>query len=227
MQCNCFAVVTPLDQALFFVLLLLVFVLTVVAFGFSWYLGRRRQPLSPYSGKPLRLARDIAFSNAEKVMRYLYDLKQYDNRIFLLKRSALCRETGRIFPNAVIWFDIIQLDWSFLNKRYPGLYVSWGSLSAEQQQEIREAHHTLEGYQTGYSSPNPSPRGITPEYAYCSPGPLYVDMTTKVLVGWKCVPNTDLEVLIVQKPVDFNAQLSHLARSTIAMKKQHDQHKGP
>ncbi|HEV8052714.1 MAG TPA: hypothetical protein VGP47_09475, partial [Parachlamydiaceae bacterium] len=79
-------------------------------------------------------------------------------------------------------------------------YVSWGSLTAEQQGIIRNGHDSLEGFQTDFSSPNPLPRAVEAKYALSKPGPLYVDINTKVLLGWKCVPDTDLEVLIVQKP---------------------------
>ena len=82
-----------------------------------------------------------------------------------------------------------------------GNYVSWGSLTKESQDAIRDAHASLDGFQTSESSPTPSPRAIEPEYVYTKPGPLYVDLETKVLLGWKVVPGTELEVLIVQKPI--------------------------
>jgi hypothetical protein len=87
-----------------------------------------------------------------------------------------------------------------LHKRYPGNYVSWGSLTSEQQKVIMESHHLFEGYQNEFSCPIPSPRLIEPEYSFTKPGPLYVDVDTKVLLGWKCVPDTEFEVLIVTKP---------------------------
>jgi hypothetical protein len=136
-----------------------------------------------------------------KVLRYLYSLHEYDNRIFDIEKAAYCRETGRIFPRALNWFNAIQVDWSFLQKRYPGNYVSWGSLSEEQKSIIQNLHASLEGYQIQYSSPQPSPKKIDPKYAYTKPGPLYVDLETGILLGWKIVPDTDLEVLIVQKPL--------------------------
>jgi len=97
--------------------------------------------------------------------------------------------------------DTVKVDWTFLQKRYPGIWVSWGSLNSDQQRAISDAHESLEGFQTEVSSPSPAPRAIEPEYAYTKPGPLYVDIQTKVLLGWKVVPGTELEVLIVQKPV--------------------------
>lgn len=120
--------------------------------------------------------------------------------MFNLDKAALCRETGRLFPNAVTWYGTIKVDWTFLNKRYPGHYISWGSLSDYQQEIIRSAHETVEGFQTEYSSRRTAPSQVEPFYAMTVPGPLYVDLDTKVLLGWKCVPLTDLEVMIVQKP---------------------------
>jgi hypothetical protein len=93
------------------------------------------------------------------------------------------------------------VDWTFLQKRYPGHWVSWGSLSKEQQEAIRDVHESLGKFQTQESSPTPAPRAVEPEYAYTKPGPLYVDLETKILLGWQVVPGTDFEVLIVQKPI--------------------------
>lgn len=123
--------------------------------------------------------------------------------MFDFEKAALCRETGRIFPNAVSWLGIIKVDWTFLNKRYPGNYVSWGSLSDSQQEMIRSYHHSLEDFQTEISCKEPAPSKVDPESAASIPGPLYVDLDTKVLLGWKSVPLTDLEVLVVQKPKNF------------------------
>lgn len=170
-------------------------------FWIGWRMTRRSLSISPYTGVPLRRAAEISYYSAEKVLKYLYDLQQYDNRIFRLSRAAFCRETGRIFQECVTWYDVIHVDWNFLQKRFPGNYVSWGSLSKELKEFIRESHDTLEGFQTKESSPTPAPRMIEPDYVYTKPGPLYVDPVTKVLLGWKQVPGTEFEVLIVQKPV--------------------------
>lgn len=129
-------------------------------------------------------------------------MHEYDNGLFDLSRAAICRTTGRIFPDSVTWHGSIRVDWNFLQKRYPGEYVSWGSLTQEQKTIIKEKHLSLEGFQTEFSSPKSSPRLIEPQYAYASPGPLYVDIRTGILLGWKCVPDTELEVLIVQKPFE-------------------------
>lgn len=181
--------------------ILLAFAFLFFVFWFGWWMSDRAMGISPYTGIPLRRATDLTYFAAERVLRFLFEFQQYDNRIFKLSRAAYCRETGRIFTNCVTWLDTVKVDWTFLQKRYPGSYVSWGSLNGDQQKAIRDAHDSMEGYQTESSSPTPSPRGIEPEYAYTKPGPLYVDIETKVLLGWKIVPATDLEVLIVQKPV--------------------------
>jgi len=195
------AVVDTMDVALFGILIL-VFVL--ILFGICiWgiWLTRRQDSLSPYSRLPMRLGSDLSYDSSERVLRYLYNLHQYDNRIFNLRRAAVCRETGRIFPDALTWYNKIKVDWTFLQKRYPGKYVSWGSLTTEQQESVLNVHDTVEGFETGFSAPQPQPKAIEAKYAFSTPGPLYVDLETKVLLGWKQVPGTDLEVLIVQKPV--------------------------
>ena len=192
--------VDTVNTVLFSLVILLVFMLFCGIFFFGIWLNRRPLSVSPYSRLPMRRGSDLSYYAAEKLLRFLYETHQYDNRIISLKRAAVCRETGRVFSNAVTWYDKIELDWTFLQKRYPGAYVSWGSLSPEQQESIRNIHDSLEGFQTGFSSPNPAPKAIEAKYALAKPGPLYVDINTKVLLGWKCIPNTDLEVLIVQKP---------------------------
>lgn len=186
---------------IFFALaILLCLVLLFCLFWYGFWSSRHNRSLCPYTGLPLRRATDIAYYSAEKTLRYLYDYHQYDNQIFKLSRAAFCRDTGRIFQDCVTWYDAIIVDWNFLQKRFPGNFVSYGSLNHSQMEAIRNAHTTLEGFQTELSSPTPAPRGIEPEYAYTKPGPLYVDMETKILLGWKIVPGTELEVLIVQKP---------------------------
>jgi hypothetical protein len=49
----------------------------------------------------------------------------------------------------------------------------------------------------------PQPTLIEAKYAFTKPGPLYVDISTNVLVGWQIVPDTELEVLVVQKPLIY------------------------
>lgn len=182
-------------------IILLSFFLLIGLFWFAWRITQRFHSVSPYSGVPLRRATEIPYYSAEKIMKFLYNLRQYDNRIFKLSRAAFCRETGRIFQECVTWYDVIVIDWTFLQKRYPGNYVSWGSLSKELQEAISHSHATLAGFQTDESSPTPSPRMIESDYAFTRPGPLYVDPETKVLLGWKQVPGTEFEVLIVQLPI--------------------------
>lgn len=167
----------------------------------TWRASQGIQGVSPYTGRPLRRATDLPYFSVEKVFLYLHGYHQYDNSIFSLKKAAFCRETGRFFPNSVTWYNSIKVDWNFLRNRYPGHYVSWGSLTVDQQRLIRESHDSLDGYQTEKSCPNPIPRAVTPEYSYLKPGPLYVDFQTKVLLGWKVIPGTEFEVLIVQKPI--------------------------
>jgi hypothetical protein len=186
------------------VLMIAAFIL--IAFALLWiaiwflYFKKERPVLSPYSKMPLRKAITLPLPTIGKVHYYMESLGEYDNRMFSIRRAAFCRETRRLFPKGVNWFGRITVDWGFLRKRYPGHYVSWGSLQEDQQREVREHHYSLEGFQTESSSPVPSPNAVEPTYAYTIPGPLYVDLHTKVLLGWKVVPFTDVEVLIVQKP---------------------------
>lgn len=203
MSVKALAAVESTDVALFGIVILIIFLLLFAVFVFSVWLTRKSGSLSPYSRQPMRLGSELSYDSKVKVLRFLYELHQYDNRIFEIGRAAVCRETGRIFPNAVTWYNVIKLDWSFLQERYPGKYVSWGSLTEEQQEIVKAAHDTLKGFQTQFSSPNPQPKKIEAKYAFAKPGPLYVDIETNVLLGWQCVPRSELEVLVVQKPVNI------------------------
>lgn len=198
-----FADATTMNVALFGIFLLVVVLILMGLCVYAIWLSRRPHSLSPYSKLPLRLASDLPYYTCEKVLRYLYDMHEYDNRIFSIRKAAFCRETGRIFPFAINWHNQIDVDWTFLQKRHPGKYVSWGSLSQEQQEIIRSAHDSLNKFQTDFSSPHPQPKAIEAKYALAKPGPLYVDLETKVLLGWQCVPDTDMEVLVVQKPIRY------------------------
>ena len=180
--------------------ILVAFVVTIISYIFTVSLINKPPSFSPYAKVPLRRALDLSYDSKERVLRFLFNMYQYDNQMFDLEKAAFCRETGRIFSHAVTWYGVIKVDWTFLNKRYPGNYVSWGSLSDFQQEMIRESHVSLDGYQTEFSSRLAAPSQVEPFYSMTSPGPLYVDLDTKVLLGWKCVPLTNLEVLIVQKP---------------------------
>lgn len=186
---------------IFGALILISFAFLLFLFWMGWRITQRSEAVCPYTGVPLRRMTEISYFSKEKVLGYLYDLRQYDNRIFKLKKAAFCRETGRIFQDCVTIFDTIKIDWTFLHKRYPGNWISWGSLSREQQESFREVHNSLDKFQIFESSSNPSPRLVEPEYAYAKPGPLYVDLNTKILLGWQVVPGTEFELLIVQKPV--------------------------
>lgn len=185
-----------------FFLLLLLGTVAGLIFYFLHLLraGEGRADGCPYTGVPLRPASELSYLLKHQVAVYLRNLRSFDNRPFDIDKAAFSRDTGRLFPNSLTWTGAIRLNWGFLARRYRGHWVSWGSLSAEQQKEIRQAHVTLEGFQTEFSSRQPSPRLVEESFALTKPGPLYVDIDTKVLMGWKSVPDTSLEVLIVQKP---------------------------
>lgn len=198
-----FAVISTSEIVYFIVFVFFIFLLLIAFFGYSIWVSRTTTTLSPYTGLPLRSGAEINWMTAEKVLRFLYNMNDYHNRMFDVTRAGFCRETGRLFPDALNWYGVIKVDWSFLNKRFPGRFVSWGSLTEDQKLKISDRHRSLEGFQTKYSSSTPSPRKLEPLYAYAKPGPLYVDVDTGVLLGWKCVPDTELEVLIVQKPQEI------------------------
>lgn len=194
------AAITESQMIAFSIAILVIFVILFATFWISHKIMNQPPSNCPYTGRPLRRAEDLGYWEKERILRYLFTMREYHNRIFDIDRAAFCRETGRVFPDAVTWYGVVRVDWSFLQKRYPGHWVSWGSLTDLQRHAILEAHHKIEGYQMIYSSSDPNPRAITPEYAFTKPGPLYVDLETKTLLGWKIIPNSDFEVMVVQKP---------------------------
>lgn len=194
---------TSFQVFVFGITILAVFLLFFFIFVVSWRLSQKPPSLSPYSGMPLRPATCLSYFSIERVVKFLYPYRQYENRIFDFQKAALCRETGRIFPDCITWYDAIRVDWSFIQKKCQGNYVSWGSLTQDQKKAIQLLHDSLEGFQTELSSQNPAPRMIEEKYVLEKPGPLYVDIQSGILIGWKCVPDTELEVLIVQKPTVY------------------------
>lgn len=190
-----------LEKMLFLISLSILLLFFVLFFTF-WWLRRGvdvYQGTSPYTGNHLRSASELSYIIRERILRYLNEQTGYENRPFALNRASFCRDTGRIFPESVNWWGTSKVDWSFISKRAPGHYVSWGSLHHEDQERIRRIYGSLEGFQTQRSSSRAAPQLVEPEFIYLRPGPLYVDPTTDTLVGWQGVPGTDFEVLIVKK----------------------------
>lgn len=168
----------------------------------GWLLTKKPNiPRSPYTNLPVRRAEGLPYETKRRVYLFLEAIHQYDNRPFKFNRALHDRETGRLFQDAIDWKGKATLDWSFLQKRYPGTWISWGSLSDELKEQIRNRHENLDGFEIYTSSKQPSPRAIEAKYSYNRPGPLYVDITTGILLGWKVVTDTELEVLVVQHPI--------------------------
>ncbi len=196
------AVITNQDIVYFGALLFLILFGLAAMSIFNWWFSYNPACPSPYTGHPMRSGADLHWMTKEKVLRFLYNRHEYHNRMFDINKAAICRQTGRVFPDSVNWLGSLKTDWDFIAKRYPGDFVSWGSLTEIQRLHILDMHASLEGFQVDFSSSNPAPRDVEPDYALLSPGPLYVDISTGVLIGWQKVPETELEVLIVQKPVE-------------------------
>ncbi len=187
------------------VVLLVSFILVIGVMGamlwFGWWVSKKKGSFSPYSKMPMLLGLDVAPSMQRHVNDFLLSHPQPENSPIDFETASFCSETGRIFPGTVFRGMFVKLDWNFLQKRFPGNYVSWGSLSELEQGTIRLLHDSLSGYQTESSSPNSRPQEIDTHLAHMKPGPLYVDRISKVLLGWKEVPGTEFEVLIVQRPI--------------------------
>lgn len=156
---------------------------------------------SPYSGAVMQFGQDLAQSLQRHINEFLREFSSLENPEIDFTQAAICPITGRVFSNCVVKGKKISLDWTFLKKRFPGQYVSWGALPEDEKGMLRILHVSLDGFQTEQSSCNVRPEKIEREFALLSPGPLYIDRLTKVAMGWQRVPGTSFEVLIVQKPL--------------------------
>jgi hypothetical protein len=199
--------IEALGQEAIWMLIMSLFFVVVVMMGLlwlGWWVTQTRGSLSPYSKKPMMLGVDLAFSIKQQVEAFLTSLPQPENKPFDCTKAAICRETGRIFQDAVKRGEIIRLDWTFLQDRYPGNWVSWGSVDTTKQAIIKMCHRSLDPFQFEQSCPNTLPKDITPDFIFTKPGPLYVDVAKKTFLGWQKVPGTSFEVLVVKKP-DFES----------------------
>jgi len=196
--------IESLGQSAIFVLLFAFFLVLLMLSGllwFGWWVSNKRGSVSPYTKKPMALGIDVVPSIRHFVNDFLLSHPQPDNPEIDFDTCAICEETGRIFPDCVTRGELVRLDWTFINKRFPGNFVSWGSLSELEQGTLRMCHESLAGYQTEISSVFSRPSEVDSYYALMKPGPLLVDRQTKILLGWKEVPGTQFEVLIVQRPI--------------------------
>jgi hypothetical protein len=167
---------------------------------FGWKKEKVRGSVCPYCRETMSLGIDVARSISCMVDAFMQEQPQPDNPKIDFMTAAYCPTSGRIFPNCVGPHEQILLSWDFLNKRYKGTYVSWGSLSEEERGVLKLLHGSLEGYQTETSSKRLRPEDVEEEFTSLAPGPLYVDRKERVVIGWKKVPGTHFEVLIVQRP---------------------------
>ncbi len=123
------AVLSQQDIVYFGLLLLLVLFGLLITLIYNHWINRRSVCPSPYTKNPLRKGTDLHWLTTEKVLRFLYHLHDYHNQMFDINKAAYCRETGRIFPDSVTWSGAVKVDWGFLQKRFPGQFVSWGRLT--------------------------------------------------------------------------------------------------
>jgi hypothetical protein len=167
---------------------------------FGWKKEIRRGDTCPYTKEPMRLGMDIANSLTVYVNAFLQEQQKMDNPPIDFSKAAYCPKTGRIFTDCVSGGDQIYLGWDFLHKRCKGTFVSWGSLSEEEQGVLKLLHESVDEFQTEKSSKRLRLEEVEEEFAELAPGPLYVDRRERTLMGWKKVPGTYFEVLVVQRP---------------------------
>lgn len=188
-------------QALWLFIGSVVFILCLMLFmlWFGWWASQKRGSRSPYSGCPMMFGVDLPISVGKRINDFLGSFDPTDNPQIDLPFAAICRETKRVFPKCVIK-GFVSLSWRFLKDRCAGTWISWGSLTETQKAYFKLHHISLEGFQTGDSSQNRLPEHVGSYHALLKPGPLYVDLQTKKAMGWRMVPDTEFEVLIVKRP---------------------------
>ena len=145
---------------------------------------------SPYiKTSALRKIEDLHFEVFSLVEQYTQQEVPFKNQ-WSLEKALVCEQTGRIFPFKVKKFAFLPIPKSFHKKLHPGNWVQWDRLKETEKEYIKNAHTSLQGFNLAFQSP------------VAKPGPLYVDLNTGNLLGWKCVPNTDLEVIVFQASKD-------------------------
>ncbi|MGM0439745.1 MAG: hypothetical protein ACQEP8_01355 [Chlamydiota bacterium] len=181
-----------LASTLFLISLSLATVALVV--GLFWgarWMVKRPGGVSPYGGGQMLRGTELSMAAIKKIDHYLTRFESDANPNLEFSKAAVCKKTGRVFPNATTFWGIIIVGRNFLARRYPGDYKAWETLTVDEQEDIRKSHDTFDDYNLDYPDTE-------------KPGPLYVDMKTKTLLGWQCVPDTVLEVMIVQKSQNRN-----------------------
>jgi hypothetical protein len=193
----------PIDVPAILFLIAIFVVIVAVLFSLVWVGWKReavRGHVCPYCGAKMQLGIDVARSVAGMVNSFLDVQPSNGNPAIDFAKAAYCPRTGRIFPNCVTTSEQVTVSWNFLQERCPGTYVSWGSLSEEERGVLKILHDSFDGFQTEKSSVHSRPEDVEEEVSSLSPGPLYVDRQQKILLGWKKVPGTYFEVLVVQNP---------------------------
>ncbi len=181
-------------------ILIALFLFLIFIFWIVWKREGIRGDRCPYCKRPLRLGADVALSLAGIVNAFLQEEPQPENPPIDFLLASYCPQTGRIFPNTVTGKEHVILSWDFLKRCWLGTFISWGVLSEEERGVLRLLHGSLDGFQTEHSSNHVVPESVEEEFSSLAPGPLYVDQKTKVVIGWKKVPGTYFEVLVVQQP---------------------------
>ncbi|SCA58719.1 Uncharacterized protein AB751O23_AL_00190 [Chlamydiales bacterium SCGC AB-751-O23] len=188
------------SMAIFWVIVLGISALIFLFSLTGWWIFNGRIGKSPYLGGILLNGYEISFPAIEKMHQFFLKYHNADNPIFDLNKATVCKTTGRIFPDTLGFSGAKTTAWSFINKAHSGNYVSWGSLTnTEKNKFLNLLPDSIKDFQIEQSSEESNPEKASEFHQALKPGPLYVDLEQGVLVGWKCVPETVLEVLIVQQ----------------------------
>ncbi len=167
---------------LYFLFALMGLVAIALFFVIGWYFCIRSGSRSPFTGQPFCKGRDLPYPSACNVYTFLQEYESPLNPLFSLHTSAVCRDTGRIFPNSLNTFGVIKVSKNYLNQRMKASWVSWDKLDEEDKQRVQLAHTSLEDFSLEEKSS------------------LFLDPESLILIGWRSVPNTELAVLQVQQP---------------------------
>lgn len=159
---------------------------------------------SPFSGLPLRKGGELSFFAEKKLHEFYMSLPRHFNQTPKLDKSTICTSTGRIFPNSISKFGATSNPKDiFLN--YPkGDYILWQELSDPLKKTIIENHDSIKGFQINQLPKYTKEQPLNHKFAHIKPGPLFVDLKTKALLGWKEIPETNLETLVYQPPTKAN-----------------------
>ena len=145
----------------------------------GWWFLLERGTKSPFGNEPLLSGDKITFNGIARIREELFRLPQPYNPSFDPLKSAVCSETGRVFPNAVTRFGRISLRRQWWQQQWSGEWVAWEDLTPPEQERVARMLDLT-------------------DYPLSEPKACFVDPFQGLFKGWRRVPGCDLQMMVTQ-----------------------------